>query len=118
MAEGFRLRISDSRLFPVQVFFNAIGDDQFHDVLGDLSRGVGRGFDEVVALFPGDVDPSEEPFEGVKFRHFEEEVVLDFPTFLQYLSQAADSYVNGHPEERLEVERLLTEARRRANAIL
>lgn len=95
-------------LFPVQCFFNAVYDDQFVEVIGRLLRGIGHGSNEAHCTFPDDLDPGEEPFEGVMFSIFEEVVVLKHEEFLNYLREACRSYLATHPDDDDEINRLLT----------
>lgn len=103
----FRLVLADPKLFPVQAFFNAISDGAFVRVVESLLSGVGHGAEEAFCEFPDPLDPGDPPFEGVRFSIFEEEVVLDRPTFLRYLRLAVDAFLEGHPADRVRLEALL-----------
>jgi len=87
-------------LFPVQAFFNALGDRTFVDALADLLRGVGHGVNEAHCEFPGDLDPGEPRFEGVRFRLFEDEVVVSRETFERFLLAACRAQAQRCPEQR------------------
>ena len=106
---GRRLAIvgDTDRLFPVQAFFNAMGDSVFLRILADLVSGVGAGVNDVHCEFPGDLNEDEEPFEGIRFSLYEDEVVVDRDTFLRFLRLAAESYVREHPHDQAQVEAIL-----------
>lgn len=113
-----RIDIEDApeyeRLFPVQAFFNAIDDDLFVRTVDCLTRGTGAGFNNAVCSFPGDLDEYAIAVElkgkvpdGIMFSLFEDEVVVDIPTFRRFLTLACEAYVHDHPEDRARIEELL-----------
>ena len=104
-----RLELVSDRdpLFPAQAFFNALSDRTFVDALVDLLRGVGHGVNEAHCELPGDLDPGEPPFEGVRFRLFEDEVVVPRETFERFLRAACAAQVQRCPEQRAAIAQLL-----------
>ena len=86
-------------LFPVQAFFNAISDDSFVRTVENLSKNIGAAFDDCDCEFPGDLDPGDETFEGVRFSLFEEEVVVDQNTFQRFLRLACEEHLRRHPQD-------------------
>ncbi|MBU8895428.1 hypothetical protein KRR26_07420 [Corallococcus sp. M34] len=94
-------------LFPMQAFFNAIGAGEFVDVIEGLLNGVGRGLDGVDCDFPGDLDPGEPRFDGVRFSLYEDVVIAGCPVFRQFLVEACRAHVREHPEDKQKLESLL-----------
>jgi CDI immunity protein len=97
-------------MFPVQAFFNAISNDHFVFTISNLLQGVGAGFDVAYCEFPEDLDPSDESFEGVRFSLYEDEIIVDYQTFMQYLKLACKQYIKEHPEDHNKLEQLLQAA--------
>ena len=102
-----RLSLDESRLFPVQAFFNGISDRNFQEIISYLTRGVGHGLDYAICTFPNDLDPGDEPYEGVTFSLFEDEVVISEDEFQQYLRGACQSFVADHPDQAEAINELL-----------
>ena len=100
----------DDPLFPIQAFFNAIGDHSFIETIARLLKGIGAGFDDVFCEFPSDLDPGEEPFEGVRCALYEDEIVVDLDTFGRFLKLACENYVREHPEDKAQIDSLLQKA--------
>ena len=96
----WRMRLDD-HLFPIQAFFNAVGDAEFVRVVEHLSRGIGAGVNEADCAFPGDLDPGDEPFEGVRFSIFEESIIISTSELRGYLRFACEQYLVEHPEDEL-----------------
>lgn len=96
-----RLTISDPQMFPVQAFFNAVGDAAFVRMVDHLTRGIGYGSNEADCSFPTDLDPDEEMFAGVRFTLFEDRIVLTKEQLRAILKQAIAAYVASHPSDRL-----------------
>ena len=101
-----RLNLSDD-LFPIQTFFNAIGHDSFAGAINSLLDGVGYSVNECNCSFPGDLDPDEEPFEGVRFSIFEDEVVIPETSLHDYIKLACSEQLSLMPNQRTEVELIL-----------
>ena len=53
--------------------------------------------------FPDDIDWDEEPFQGVKFRFRDEEIIIDLEQFKELALQALDAFLKFHPEKIVEV---------------
>ncbi|MDF1660192.1 MAG: ribonuclease toxin immunity protein CdiI [Planctomycetota bacterium] len=102
----FRLPLSESR-FPVQTFFNAIADSSFFDVIERLSKGVGSSINECHCTFPGDLDPADEPFEGVCFSIFDDEIIVTKQECVSVVQTVCADYLKKYPERRTELERIL-----------
>ena len=83
-----RLSLSEDRLFPVQAFFNALPDAIFQDVMTGLLRGVGASINDARCAFSSDLDPGEEPFDGVRFSLFEDQVVISEAQMREYIREA------------------------------
>lgn len=103
----WRMRLGDPTLFPVQAFFNAVGNGSFVQMVDCLTRGIGFTSDEAQCMFPCDLEPGDAPFEGVRFSIFEDEVVLPVASMRTYLRDACESYLESHPSERPRLEPLL-----------
>jgi hypothetical protein len=102
------------KFFPVQAFFNEISHLGFIDVVDHLTRGEGYGLNVAVCTFPAHMDDYEryveragKPLEGIEFSFFDDDVVLDVPTFRRFLTMACDAHVKRHPEDRAKIEELL-----------
>jgi hypothetical protein len=102
------------KFFPVQAFFNEISDGSFIRVIDHLTRGEGYGLNVAVCTFPAHMDDyeryverAEKPLEGVEFSLFDDDVVLDVPTFRRFLTMACEAYVKKYPEDRATIEELL-----------
>lgn len=102
-----RLTIDDSRLFPVQAFFNAVGDSSFVKMIDHLTRGIGYTSDEAHCRFPSDLDPGEESFAGVRFTLFEDQVLLNKEQLRTFLTEACAAYAATHPSDRLVLDQYL-----------
>lgn len=115
MAKDFRIIVDDKRFFPVQVFFNAIPASYFVKCMESLAEGVGSNINGADCSFPGDLDPGERLFSGVRFRFFEEEVVLTIEELAGFAQAACDSYLQYHPEDRSKIEAALKGLKKLAN---
>ena len=93
-----RISLDDSELLPVQAFFNAVSDGSFERVVDCLTKGVGYSINDADCTFPGDLDPGDEPFDGVRFTLFEEQVVISALQLRRYIEFVCADYVNRHPE--------------------
>lgn len=97
MNNSFRI-VLDSDLMPVQAFFNVIPERSFLEVLRSFSHGVGASFDDCHCEFPGDQEPEDDPFQGVLFALYEQEVILDNKEFLDCLKIVCGSFVESRPD--------------------
>jgi hypothetical protein len=102
-------------LFPVQAFFNVWADHRFVGVIEDLAQRVAHEVNDVGCSFPEDLDPGEEPFEGVEFHVADEQVVVSEDEFRRLLSLACEAQKQRVPTQasRLDaaLERLEAQAR-------
>lgn len=94
-----RVVIDKNEWFPVQAFFNAIPDDLFWGVTHSLMNGVGYSMNDCHCEFPVELDYDEEPFSGVRFSLFEDEIVLTEKEMKEMLRQVCESQVKRHPDE-------------------
>lgn len=101
--------------FPAIAFFNAIKNIEFMDTIEQISKEIGRGFDEVDCSFSTDLEPDEEPFEGVEFALGNQEVILDYKTYFYYLELACLKYVNEFPKDKQIIEKYLSLIRENYN---
>lgn len=106
MNKDFRIVLGD-RLLPVQAFFNAISEDRFIQTLEAFSKGVGASFNDCHCEFPGDLDPEDNPIEGVQFALYDQEIVITNAEFLKYLITVCDSFVGERPDLEADVNRVL-----------
>lgn len=104
----WRLRLADDRLFPVQAFFNALWDDNFIEVMRRLLCGIGGSMNDAYCRFSSDLDPWEEPFEGVRFSLYEDEVIITAAELKSYIEQACVAYLSTYPEQQDTVANLLS----------
>lgn len=93
--------------FPAQAFFNSMKDRDFISVMEGFAKGVGRGFDDAVCEFPSELLSENQPFRGVKFYLFEDEVILHKLDFIEVLKKACLTYIARHPNDRIHIEELL-----------
>lgn len=94
-----RLNLTDSKLFPMQAFFNAIPDDDFVPAMAAVISGVGRGFNDTGCLFPEDLDPGDEPFEGVQFYVLKEDLTVSRRDCAKYMRMAIESQLAARPTD-------------------
>ncbi|WP_042473908.1 ribonuclease toxin immunity protein CdiI [Bacillus ndiopicus] len=103
MPRDFRLLEVDllkAEHFPIISFFNAIPESDFLEIIEQFSLDIGRGINDAVCIFPTDLDPGEELFEGVMFSLYDEEVIVDNETFLYYLEKACQVYLEDYPDKK------------------
>lgn len=92
----------------MQAFFNAIGASDFVRTYRDLMNGIGHGMEGILLCeFPGDLDPWEERFDGVRFYFYEEVVTVDYSVFARFALAAAQAHVKTRPEDKAELEAML-----------
>lgn len=101
-----RLNLTDE-FFPIQTFFNALGDDSFVRAANLLLDGVGYSINDCDCSFPGDLDPDEEPFDGVRFSIFEDEVVISEASLRSYVKEACEMQLSLAPSQRSEINSIL-----------
>ena len=103
-----RLMIDDESLFPVQAFFNAVSDESFIRVMDSLTNEVGYSINECDCSFPGDLDPGEEVFQGVRFSLFEQSAVISNQELANYIKEVCRGFVDRNPSEQGNVARVLS----------
>jgi hypothetical protein len=106
----FRL-VLDDHLLPVQMYFNAIPEYRFLDIVEALSHRHGRGLDICIIEFPELVEPGEEPFSGVKFYLPDEEVIISNQEFVMYVKKACEAHLREHPEDKDRTDTMLNRIR-------
>lgn len=92
---------------PVIAFLNAIKNNEFIVTIEQMSKEIGRGFNEVDCCFSGDLESDDEPFEGVEFALGNQEVVLDYKTYFHYIELACLKYVSEFPQDQKLIEKYL-----------
>lgn len=85
--------------FAVQAFFNAVSDDDFTRMVKDLTSHIGWHVDVCHCEFPEGLEPGEEPFEGVKFSIYEDEIVLSQDEFASVLTKVCSDQKRRFPEQ-------------------
>lgn len=103
-----RLDIQRSDWFPVQTFFNAVSDEDFVRMVGDLLANIDWHIDVCHCEFPENLEPGEEPFDGVKFSIYEDEIILSREQFLTVLEQVCEAQRRRRPEETKSIDEVLT----------
>lgn len=114
MERDFRLfesDILDKDHFPITAFFNSISNTDFIETIKHLSLGVGVGINATVCLFPDDLDPNEEKFEGIMFSLHDADVIVDCHTFFYYLRTACLAYLEYFPNDKDAIEGYLSQIR-------
>lgn len=101
-----RLNLNDN-FFPIQTFFNAIGHESFGRCVNSLLDGVGYSINDCDCSFPSDLDPDEDPFDGVRFSVFEDEVVISEASLREYIKLACQAQLSLVPDQKNEVETIL-----------
>lgn len=104
-----RLTLDDERLLPVQAFFNAIGEESFVRVIDSLTSGVGYTSNDCDCSFPGDLDPGEKVFQGIRFSLFEQSIVISHEELASYIKIVCQGHVDRHPTEQENIARILNQ---------
>ena len=89
----------ECRLFPVQVFFNALSDRKFWEVLESLKNKVGHSINDCHCEFSSDLDYGEETFEGVRFSIYEDSVIISEEVLKLILKEIALKQIEKFPEQ-------------------
>jgi CDI immunity protein len=97
--------------FPVQAFFNAISDDALVDIVTHLVKWQGYSSDYCHCRFPADLDPAEPKFEGVRFSHFDDTIVITEGRFADVLTLVCGSYQEADPAGAIAMSELVGEFR-------
>lgn len=106
--ELFDIDYKNDKMAIPKAFFNSIGDIRFPDRLIRLLKGQHVADEYHGCTFPGDIDGDEEPFEGVKLRLDEEEVIIEESSFYALLKEASSRYVAIHPEAEATIQELIS----------
>jgi len=89
-------------------FFNSINNMFFLRTIGYLIKNTGYGDEYGYCDFPDDLEEDEEPFEGVRFRYHDDEVVVSEDKFKECLSLACKRYEEINPDKSSEIKDLLS----------
>lgn len=89
-------------------FFNSINNMFFLRTAGYLAQGISCGGEVGDCDFPDGLDEDEELFEGVRFRYYDDEVIVSDEDFKKYLVLACQRYVEINPSKALDVQKLLS----------
>jgi len=102
----------------IDLYYFAIGDGNFIKALEKYCNGQGFGNEHIWCLFSGELEEWEEGYFGENgvcyfFDHpvVNEDVtiVLDYPTFYDYLKEASEAYLLQHSDDKDLVESRLNE---------
>lgn len=90
------------KMLPVIWFFDAISEPSFIRVIKSLTEGVGSVIEYNGCYFSSDLDPEEEPFEGILFSNgaVNKEVLIDYSITLKYMDVASRSFIQEYPEKK------------------
>lgn len=89
-------------------FFNARNNIAFLSSIDYLIEGIGYGDEYSSCEFPDNLEDDEEPFEGVRFRYFDDEVIVSDEVFRDLVVLACERYEEIHPEKSSEIRDLLS----------
>ena len=89
-------------------YFNSINNMFFLRTIGYLVENIGYGDEYSYCDFPDDLEEDEEPFEGVRFRYHDDEVVVSEKKFKECLSLACKRYEEINPDKSSEIKDLLS----------
>jgi len=95
-------------LWVAKEFFNSINNMFFLRAVKYLIDGIGYGNEYSDCEFSGDLEEDEEPFEGVRFRYYDDEIVVSEETFRDCLMLACQKYGEMNPDKRDELDKLLS----------
>lgn len=107
------LDIMDEKLHPIAYYFDAVESHSiFIEDVNSLTNGEGgRSIEGIIdCTFPCQLDEFQiynSGFDGIQFIFFEEEIVVDVPTFRKYLRIACEAYWTQYPESRATLEEYL-----------
>lgn len=107
---NFRIGLED-HLLPVQMFFNAIPEREFIDVMSGLSEHQGYGFGFCVIEFPEDAEEEDTPFIGVRFCLPTEEATVSNADFIRYAEMACQVFLCDHPGDKEQVANIIDRMR-------
>ena len=96
---------------PIKMIFNLVKDEDFIQVLENLSNKIGFGVDCGACLFPEDLDEYDKNnnnFVGVECGLYSgETVVVSYEVFYYYLKKVSENFIKQYPKKRYEVEKNL-----------
>lgn len=110
MKRDFRIKITheiDKKYFPVIAFFNAIPDYEFIGMLEYMLKGIGYTFNEVHCEFPGDLDPGDKMFEGIRFTVLNDEIVIDYQTLYHFIELSCKAYIEDNYVDMAKIDKIL-----------
>ncbi|MBC7531597.1 MAG: hypothetical protein H7318_08465 [Oligoflexus sp.] len=91
-------------------FFNISHTISFLRTMQYIINGIGVVVDEYTeCCYSNDREPEELPWEGIKFRLFEEEVILSTSESIELLKEACLRYITLHNSKLAEVNALLAQ---------
>ena len=102
-----RLTFDDESLFPIQAFFNTVGDDSFLRVVDSLTKGVGYSINDCDCSFPDDLEPDEQPFDGVRFSWFERSIVISTAQLGDYIRLLCKEFGEKSPTDHEQINDIL-----------
>ena len=88
-------------------FFNSLSHSDFADTIERILNHKHVADEYHGCSFPHDVDYDEEPFEGVKFRRVDDELIVDENTFRSLVRDACTAYLKVYPNHSERIETIL-----------
>jgi len=88
-------------------FFNSINNMLFLRTIDYLVKGTSYGDEYSACDFPDDLEEDEAPFDGVRLRYHDDEVVVSEAAFKECLSLACKKYEEINPNKSTEIKALL-----------
>ncbi len=95
-------------LWIAKEFFNSINNMFFLRTIGYLIEGKSYGDEYSDCEFPDNLEDDEVPFEGVRFRYHDDEVVVTEESFKDCLSLACKKYAEINPDKSSAIKNLLS----------
>jgi CDI immunity protein len=112
--QSIRSAVTNSSLNILAVYFSSPSIlKNFVQEVDDLTK-LGEGTSEQGILgctFPRQLDEYEiinHGFDGISFSLYEDEIIVDVPTFRKYLKIACEAYCEINPESRAQLEKFLS----------
>jgi hypothetical protein len=107
----------DSTLSPMISFYSVLSDKEFLKVLHYFSEEIGYGNEYYICTFSGDLEPWEEGYveTGIEFLDStggtDKSVIVDYETFLNYLKEVCQVYIEDHAIGKEKVAALLNKTK-------
>ena len=98
---------SEEPIYLAKLYSNRAHTLTFLGTIEHIINGAGVVDEHAGCGFSDDREPNEEPWEGIKFFLFEEEVVLNLPEAMELLRKASLRYATLHRSRVAEVMALL-----------